>query len=229
MQGRCRCATATLGELGEWFVAAWSSISSTSMSRWTAGVRPNRRVMVGRRVSAPRSTRARTRRASRWRVAIPELSWSRARRSPKAAARRTAGALRRARHRCGQVAREHARTRTGLAAGLSPASLLVRADIPRARGKALRRNPIHVDDPGYNHSKFRPWRLIALAFKAIRAIRPDYPLWREFPYEYETTRLAIDLINGGPLLREWVEDPSASPADLDELARRDRNKWQSKE
>ena len=88
---------------------------------------------------------------------------------------------------------------------------------------------IHVDDPGYNHSKFRPWRLMALAFKAIRAIRRDYPLWREFPYEYETTRLAIDLINGGPLLREWVDDPAATPADLDELARRDENEWQSKE
>jgi uncharacterized protein YbbC (DUF1343 family) len=88
---------------------------------------------------------------------------------------------------------------------------------------------IHVDDPGYNHSKFRPWRLMALALKAIRAIRQDYPLWREFHYEYETTRLAIDLINGGPLLREWVDDPAATPGDLDELARRDENEWQSKE
>ena len=37
---------------------------------------------------------------------------------------------------------------------------------------------------------------MALAFKALRALRPDYPLWRDFPYEYET-RLAIDVINGG--------------------------------
>ena len=88
---------------------------------------------------------------------------------------------------------------------------------------------IHVDDPGYNHSKFRPWRLVALAFKALRALRPDYPLWRDFPYEYETTRLAIDVINGGPALREWVDDPAAAPADLDELARRDENAWQAKE
>ena len=88
---------------------------------------------------------------------------------------------------------------------------------------------IHVDDPGYNHSKFRPWRLVALAFKALRAIRSDYPLWRDFPYEYETTRLAIDLINGGPALREWVDDPAATPGDLDELARKDENEWQSKE
>lgn len=86
-----------------------------------------------------------------------------------------------------------------------------------------------MDDPGYNHSKFRPWRLVALAFKALRALRPDYPLWRDFPYEYETARLAIDVINGGPRLREWVDDPAAAPGDLDELARRDESAWQAKE
>jgi len=96
-------------------------------------------------------------------------------------------------------------------------------------GKLCAGLQIHVDDPGYNHSRFRPWRLVALALKAIRAIAPHYPLWREFPYEYETTRLAIDLINGGPTLREWVDDPEGTPADLDELARRDENEWQSKE
>jgi uncharacterized protein YbbC (DUF1343 family) len=96
-------------------------------------------------------------------------------------------------------------------------------------GKRCAGIQIHVDDPGYNHSRFRPWRLVALAFKAIRAIAPDYPLWREFTYEYESTRLAIDLINGGPILREWVDDPAAAPGDLDELARRDESEWQSKE
>jgi uncharacterized protein YbbC (DUF1343 family) len=96
-------------------------------------------------------------------------------------------------------------------------------------GKLCAGLQIHVDDPGYNHSRFRPWRLMALAFKAIRAIRADYPLWREFQYEYESTRLAIDLINGGPALREWVDDPAATPADLDELARQDETAGQSKE
>ena len=40
-----------------------------------------------------------------------------------------------------------------------------------------------------------------------------------------TTRLAIDLINGGPMLREWVDDPAATPADLDALARPDETAW----
>ncbi len=84
---------------------------------------------------------------------------------------------------------------------------------------------IHVDDPAYDHAGFRPWRLQALAFKALRQLRPDYPLWRDFPYEYERGRLAIDLINGGPLLREWVDDPAAMPGDLDALAKMDEEAW----
>ena len=84
---------------------------------------------------------------------------------------------------------------------------------------------IHVDDPAYEHARFRPWRLQALAFKALRLLRPDYPLWRDFPYEYERGRLAIDVINGGPLLREWVDDPVATPGDLDVLTRRDEAAW----
>jgi len=67
---------------------------------------------------------------------------------------------------------------------------------------------------------------MALAFKAIKALKPDYPLWRDFPYEYET-RLPIDVINGGPLLREWVDDPAARPADLDVAARADEKAWRA--
>jgi uncharacterized protein YbbC (DUF1343 family) len=84
---------------------------------------------------------------------------------------------------------------------------------------------IHVDDPAYAHDRFRPWRVMALAFKAIRQLRPDYPLWREFAYEYEHDRLAIDLLNGGTDLREWVDDPSATAADLDALATPDEVAW----
>jgi len=84
---------------------------------------------------------------------------------------------------------------------------------------------VHVEDPAYDHEGFRPWRLVALAFKALRLLQPDYPLWRDFPYEYESGRLAIDLINGGPLLREWVDDPTAGAAALDALASADERAW----
>jgi hypothetical protein len=66
-----------------------------------------------------------------------------------------------------------------------------------------------------------------LAFKAIRRLQPDYPLWRDFPYEYEVGKLAIDVINGGPTLREWVDDPAATPADLDALTKPDEAAWEA--
>jgi uncharacterized protein YbbC (DUF1343 family) len=92
-------------------------------------------------------------------------------------------------------------------------------------GKLCAGIQIHVDDRAYDHDRFQPWRLIALAFKSLRALRPDYPLWRDFAYEYETDRLAIDVINGSELLRQWVDDPAAVPADLDDLARSDEASW----
>lgn len=85
---------------------------------------------------------------------------------------------------------------------------------------------LHVEDPAhYAHTAFRPWRVQALAFKALRRLQPDYPLWRDFAYEYEHDRLAIDLINGSPLLRQWVDDANATPADLDALAAPDEAAW----
>jgi uncharacterized protein YbbC (DUF1343 family) len=88
---------------------------------------------------------------------------------------------------------------------------------------------IHTEGPSYDHTAFKPWRLQALAFKAIRRLYPDYPLWRglDFKYEYTDGHLAIDVINGGPLLRQWVDDPVAAPADLDALARPDEQAWEA--
>jgi len=84
---------------------------------------------------------------------------------------------------------------------------------------------IHVEHPRYDHHAFKPWRLQALAFKAIRRLYPDYALWRDFAYEYETGKLAVDVINGGPLLREWVDDAATTPADLEALAAPDEKAW----
>ncbi len=92
-------------------------------------------------------------------------------------------------------------------------------------GKLCAGLQIHVEDSSYDPAAFRPWRLQSLAFKALRRLQPGYPLWRDFPYEYEKDRLAIDVINGGPLLREWVDDNDAAPADLDALAANDEQSW----
>jgi len=84
---------------------------------------------------------------------------------------------------------------------------------------------LHSDNPRYQHNAFKPYRLFLSCFKAIFELYPGYPLWRDFPYEYETTRLAIDVINGGPQIREWVEDSHASVADLEKLLSVDEAQW----
>jgi uncharacterized protein YbbC (DUF1343 family) len=86
---------------------------------------------------------------------------------------------------------------------------------------------IHAEGAQYQHELFQPWRLQALAFKAIRTLYPDYQLWRgtDFKYEYTNDMMAIDVINGGPLLREWVDDAAAQPGDLDALTTPDETAW----
>lgn len=92
-------------------------------------------------------------------------------------------------------------------------------------GKLCHGVHIHAEGAFYDHAAFRPWRVQALAFKAIRSLYPDYPLWRDFPYEYELGKLAIDVINGGPALRQWVDDRDATPDDLDALTGPDEAAW----
>ena len=92
-------------------------------------------------------------------------------------------------------------------------------------GKLCRGVHIHAEGDFYHHQAFRPWRLQALGFKAIRRLYPDYDLWRDFPYEYEFGKLAIDVINGSPLLREWV-DGDADPDDLDAISIPDEREWE---
>ena len=48
-------------------------------------------------------------------------------------------------------------------------------------GKLCNGVQIHTEGPGYDHQAFKPWRIQALAFKTIRRLYPDYPLWRDFP------------------------------------------------
>jgi uncharacterized protein YbbC (DUF1343 family) len=94
-------------------------------------------------------------------------------------------------------------------------------------GKLCAGLQLHAEEPLYDASVFRPWRLVAAAFKALRRLRPDYALWRDFAYEYERDRLAIDLINGGELLRQWVDDAGAASADLEALAAPDEASWRA--
>lgn len=84
---------------------------------------------------------------------------------------------------------------------------------------------IHAEGAAYDHQTFKPWRVQALAFKVIRRLYPDYDLWRDFPYEYEFGKLAIDVINGGTGLREWVDNPATAATDLEAMTSNDEEAW----
>jgi len=84
---------------------------------------------------------------------------------------------------------------------------------------------LHCDHAAYEHEAFRPWRVVAALLKALHALEPQRPLWRDFAYEYEQARLPFDLINGGPRLRQWIDDAAALPADLDALALPEEQAW----
>jgi len=93
------------------------------------------------------------------------------------------------------------------------------------QGKLCSGFQIHAEGSFYDSTKFSPFRLIALYLKAVKTLYPGFELWRDFPYEYETNRLAIDVINGGPRLREWVEDLSATCAALEATLSADEQTW----
>ncbi len=92
-------------------------------------------------------------------------------------------------------------------------------------GKLCEGFQIHTDYPGYQAANFKPYRIITMFLKALRKSLPDYPIWREFPYEYVTDRLAIDVIDGGANLRTWVDDPEAAFPDLDSRLADDETSW----
>ena len=86
---------------------------------------------------------------------------------------------------------------------------------------------IHVDHPKYDHENFKPYRLVSIFLKVVHNTYPDFSIFRDFHYEYEKTRLAFDLINGGPQLREWIEDKSSTPRDLEKILDTDEASWRS--
>lgn len=61
--------------------------------------------------------------------------------------------------------------------------------------------------------------------KVIRELYPDYPIYRDFAYEYVKDKLAFNVINGGPALKDWIENKNSKPADLDKQLAKDEKSW----
>ena len=104
------------------------------------------------------------------------------------------------------------------APGLDPDALAARLDAWRLPGVALR--PLHFLPTFQKHAQclcggaqihvtdrlaFRPCLTAVAALCATRAELGDRPFWRKPPYEYEAVKLPIDVLAGGPALREAVD------------------------
>jgi hypothetical protein len=97
-----------------------------------------------------------------------------------------------------------------------------------------------VQLPAFDADEFdtlRKQMLVGLAISektpaTIADRRFSTELWGDHPYarpadgtSADLAGLDIDLINGSPLLREWVDDPAATPADLEALTAADEAAW----
>jgi uncharacterized protein YbbC (DUF1343 family) len=80
-------------------------------------------------------------------------------------------------------------------------------------GRPCRGVQVLVSDP----STFEPFAAYLTLIREARRLAPEPFCWRTEPYEFESERLAIDLLLGRPELREMLD----SAADLHEL----RESW----
>ncbi len=95
------------------------------------------------------------------------------------------------------------------------------------QGKLCHGLQFHTDFPGYDPAKFKPFRLVALLLKCVRELYPEFSVYRDFPYEYVLDKPAFDVINGGPRLKNWIEDSRQAPAALDRALREDERAWRA--
>ncbi len=60
---------------------------------------------------------------------------------------------------------------------------------------------LHVTDP----VSFRPWHTAQVLLRELFHLMGDHFIWREPPFEYESQKLPIDILNGTDQLRLWVD------------------------
>ena len=93
------------------------------------------------------------------------------------------------------------------------------------QGKLCQGVQIHTDTSHFNPNTFVPFRLTLGILKSIRLLYPDYPLWRKFDYEYELEKLPFDVINGGTIIREWIDNKDAKTGDIEKILKQDEQTW----
>ncbi len=57
----------------------------------------------------------------------------------------------------------------------------------------------------YDRNIFKPFKTAVAILKSIYDLYPEYKLWRSPPYEYEKSKLPIDILSGTDKLRNFIE------------------------
>jgi uncharacterized protein YbbC (DUF1343 family) len=68
-----------------------------------------------------------------------------------------------------------------------------------------------------NPQKALPWSVGQLLLKEFYHRLPGHFQWNDKPYEYETSRLAVDLINGSHAMKKWVMNPKSTFEELNAI------------
>ena len=64
-----------------------------------------------------------------------------------------------------------------------------------------------------------------MILKYFRQTKPDYDLWRYHEYEYEHSRIPIDVICGSDLIRKWVDEEDSTLQILEEMLTATKMEW----
>ena len=77
-----------------------------------------------------------------------------------------------------------------------------------------------------NASMLRSYRFTVAMIACIAKLWPRQFAWRQPPYEYETVKLPIDILSGGPDLREAI-DAGLTLESLEQVTFIDNSEWES--
>ena len=92
-------------------------------------------------------------------------------------------------------------------------------------GKLCNGVQIHTEGPGYDHQAFKPWRIQALAFKAIRRLHPDYRAVARFSVRVRERQARHRRHQRRPAAARMGGRQAATPHDLDALTVPDEQAW----
>lgn len=124
-----------------------------------------------------------------------------------------------------KVLREMAKNYPSWLAGCRLRSCFFEPTFHKFKGELCSGFQIHAEGSFYNTETFKPYRLIAAFLKSVRKLYPDQDIWRKPPYEYEEKLLPFDILSGDSRLREWVDDSSAAPSDLESFLDKDEKEF----